>query len=147
MKVYVVTIGEYSDYEIAKIFLDKNKAEEFSNWIEESNGVDEWETADDDFELDNLQNKVIVSASYDPYDDEVRIYTTKYYNPYSFNRCSYYECVDKLHSSINISKVMPKDYSEEQVKKILYDKYAEVKALLAEGYTEHQVNEMINRKD
>ena len=145
MKVYVVTTGSYSDYEIAKIFLDKNKAEEFANWVKDSNGVDEWETSDDDFEFGELEDKVIVSASYQPYEDEVRIYTTKYYNSYSFNRYCYFKSVNELHDCINLNKVMPKDYSEKQVKKILYDKYAEVKALLAEGYTEHQINEMINR--
>ena len=145
MKVYVVTTGEYSDYEIAKIFLDKNKAEEFANWVEDSNGVDEWETSDDDFEFGDLEDKVIVSAYYYPYDDEVRIYTTKYYNRYSFNLYHYCKGIDKSHECINFNKIMPKNYNKKQVKKILYDKYAEVKALLAEGYTEHQVNEMINR--
>ena len=145
MKVYVVTTGEYSDYEIAKIFLDRDKAEEFANWIKDSNGVDEWKTADDDFEFGELKDKVIVSADYYPCMDEVRIYTTKYYNSYTFNRYRYIRSVDKLYDCISFNKVMPKNYSEEQVKKILYDKYAEIKALLAEGYTEHQINEMINR--
>ena len=32
MKVYVVTEGEYSDYSIVKVFLDKEKAEKFAYW-------------------------------------------------------------------------------------------------------------------
>lgn len=47
MKVYVVTSGEYSDYVIEKIFLDKEKAKEFAKWVPSANDVEEYETADD----------------------------------------------------------------------------------------------------
>lgn len=47
MKVYLVTSGEYSDYGIEKIFLDKKKAEEFAKWIPYANDIEEYETADD----------------------------------------------------------------------------------------------------
>ena len=37
MKVYIVTSGTYSDYMIQKIFLDKDKAEEYRKWLPEKN--------------------------------------------------------------------------------------------------------------
>ena len=47
MKVYVVTSGSYSDYTIQKIFTDKAKAEEYKEWLEDSNAIEEYETEDD----------------------------------------------------------------------------------------------------
>ena len=147
MKVYVVTTGEYSDYGIAKIFLDKNKAQEFADWIEESNGVNEWETADDDFEIGELKDKEIVIAQYFPYEDRFRIYHSRYYNQYlEYNKFVFSEGLVKEYDQLALYKIMPKDFNEEdKLKKILYDKWAEVKSLLVEGYTRKQINEMINK--
>jgi len=44
MKVYVVTTGEYSAYGTNAIFTDAEKAKEYSELLDDSNGVDEWET-------------------------------------------------------------------------------------------------------
>ena len=46
MKIYVVTAGSYSDYRIEKVFTDKAKAEEYAEWLYESNPVKEYETED-----------------------------------------------------------------------------------------------------
>jgi len=43
MKVYVVTIGSYSDYRIEEIFENKEDAEALANVLSDGNGVDEWE--------------------------------------------------------------------------------------------------------
>lgn len=145
MKVYVVTTGEYSDYEIAKIFLDKNKAEEFANWIEDSNGVDEWETADDDFEFGELKDKVIVGACYHPNIDEININKTEYYYGDMVNRF-FYGVRRNKDAYLYTYKIVPNDYDEEKIKRILYDKWAEVQSLCAEGFTVEQINEIINRQ-
>lgn len=39
MKIYIVTAGEYSDYHIERVFLDKKKAE---YWARLENGIDEY---------------------------------------------------------------------------------------------------------
>ena len=59
MKVYVVTAGEYSDYHICKIFLDKEKAEkyvalenEINEYLCDQCWVDEWDTSDDSVDMD-----------------------------------------------------------------------------------------------
>jgi len=145
MKVYVVTTGIYSDYEIAKIFLDKNKAEEFANWIEDSNGVDEWETGDDDFEFGELKDKVIVSAYYYPNIHDIKINKTEYYYGDMVNRYFYTVCSNKEYTHLYTYKIVPNDYDEEKIKRILYDKWAEIQSLCAEGFTVEQINEMINR--
>lgn len=58
MKVYVVTAGEYSDYHICKIFLDKEKAEkyvalenEMNEYLYDNCWVDEWDTSDDSIDI------------------------------------------------------------------------------------------------
>ena len=57
MKVYVVTAGEYSDYHICKIFLDKEKAEKYVAIENEINQyydecwINEWETDDDNVDM------------------------------------------------------------------------------------------------
>lgn len=57
MKVYVVTAGEYSDYHICKIFLDKEKAEKYVAIENEINQpydecwINEWETDDDKVDM------------------------------------------------------------------------------------------------
>jgi len=145
MKVYVVTTGEYSDYGIAKIFLDKNKAEEFANWVEDSNGVDEWETSDDDFEFGELKDKIIVGAYYYPNTHYINIYKTGYYFEDMVNRFIYTVCANKEYTYLGTYKIVPNDYDEEKIKRILYDKWAEIKSLCAEGFTVKQINEMINR--
>lgn len=50
MKIYIVTVGVYSDYSISAVFLDKGKAESYAKYHGSSYGgarVEEHETADD----------------------------------------------------------------------------------------------------
>lgn len=56
MKVYVVTEGEYSDYGIVKVFLDKEKAEKYAELYEKTErfadnvNVEEYTIYDDSFD-------------------------------------------------------------------------------------------------
>lgn len=55
MKVYVVTEGEYSDYSIVKVFLDKEKAEKFAELYSKGDifstvSVEEYEIYDNNFD-------------------------------------------------------------------------------------------------
>lgn len=59
MKVYIVTAGEYSDYHICKVFLDKEKAEKYVALENELNKgcwdecyINEWDTADDSIKME-----------------------------------------------------------------------------------------------
>ena len=58
MKVYIVTAGEYSDYHICKVFLDKEKAEkyvalenEMNKYYSDNCYINEWDTADDSVDM------------------------------------------------------------------------------------------------
>ena len=47
MKIYIVTSGIYSDYCIRRVFTNKEKAEEYREWLHDSNEVEEYDTSDD----------------------------------------------------------------------------------------------------
>jgi hypothetical protein len=69
MKVYVVTRGEYSDYSIEKVFLDKEKAEKYAELYEKTNryadnvNVEEYTIFDDSFDC-NLTEPNTYYAQY-----------------------------------------------------------------------------------
>ena len=53
MTVYIVTDGEYSNYHIEEIFLDKDKAEYYCKFHTSENGaVQTYNTMDDYYEID-----------------------------------------------------------------------------------------------
>lgn len=58
MIVYIVTAGEYSDYHICRVFLDKEKADKYveletacDNILSYNMYVSAWETSDDDIDM------------------------------------------------------------------------------------------------
>ncbi len=142
MRVYIVTSGSYSDYHIDRVFLSENKAHEYLKWAMNGHGyVEDFETSDDKFD-DELKGKIIIYAIY--YFDEGFEYIHDYVDGLDepdLNKFVY----DEYFKFISTIKVVPQNYNKEEIKEILYDKYAEIKSLVAEGYTEEQINEMINR--
>lgn len=53
MKVYVVTDGNYSDYEVVGIFVDKDKANNYCELHTSLDGnVEEWDTMDEDYKIE-----------------------------------------------------------------------------------------------
>lgn len=144
MKVYIVTSGSYSDYHIDRVFLSENKAHEYLKraWAMGGHGcVEYFETSDDKFDIGELKDKTVINAIY--YFDEGFEYIDTYIDGFDepdLNKFVY----DEYFKFVSIIKVVSQNYNEEEIKKILYDKYAEIKSLVAEGYTEEQINEMIN---
>ena len=59
MKIYIVTSGEYSDYHIDAVFLDRQKALQYcaANEISEDVSVEGWETADESIEGSKTVNR------------------------------------------------------------------------------------------
>lgn len=57
MKIYLVTLGEYSDYHIEAVFLDKQKAEYYAATHNEEEGryltyvVEKYDSSDEDVEI------------------------------------------------------------------------------------------------
>ena len=64
MKVYVVTSGEYSDYHIDAVFLDRKKALQYcaANGICEDVSVEEWETADETIDCKKSVNRKYIGV-------------------------------------------------------------------------------------
>ena len=72
MTIYAVTQGEYSDYHIDSLYLDKNKAilraAVLRNDDDEGIYIEEFETEDD--KIDGDINKVVWEYHYHPYKDD-----------------------------------------------------------------------------
>ena len=62
MTLYIVTSGEYSDYHIDAVFLDKQKALQYcaANGICEDVSIEEWETYDDKIDCQKPVNRKYV---------------------------------------------------------------------------------------
>lgn len=64
MKIYVVTSGEYSDYHIDAVFLDRKKAMQYcaANKISEDVSIEKWETADESVECSKPVNRKYIGT-------------------------------------------------------------------------------------
>lgn len=77
MKVYVVTSGEYSDYSICAVFLDKKKAQYWTaaqNTEENSSDpyeIEEYDLSDDSVEISNARP---VMFRYSTYEDGTLVF-------------------------------------------------------------------------
>lgn len=91
MKIYIVTSGCYSDYGIDKVFTDKQKAEEYAEWLEDSNDVEEYET-DDNVSFEKLHNIHVQMKVYDNGKEDLsyRVYKTK-------DKCNSYTYLSDYH--------------------------------------------------
>lgn len=138
MTVYVITGGEYSDYHIGGVEVDKEKAErlcaEFNSfWFNDrdigvndihlySNSlyrIEEYDTDDDQMEMQNEVKRIFGMRDSG---DFVRGYLVSV----DINQCSV-----KQHGGfkyIEIIATLPKDISDEKAKKIMYDRIAKFKA-------------------
>lgn len=134
MKVYVITQGEYSDYCIRAVSLDKNDAEkkcallnrdvmcdeycEIEEYDTDDMVVDTGEEVKKRFEMSvNCKTGEIswFAETYLTFNDDNRVYFSK---EYDFFSDKYIEAVATL----------PTDTTEEQAKKIMLDRVAKFKA-------------------
>lgn len=145
MKVYVVTSGEYSDYTIEKIFLDKEKAKEFAKWVPYANDIEEYETADD-----VCYGKCYrVKATYVE-GQKVRFDIDKISecsNQQTFVNYTYY----KNKYELSIVRYIPEaNWNEEKCKarmtKACYDYMGHIKYMLSEGAMEKDVLMALSQK-
>ena len=165
MKVYIITSGEYSDYGIDKVFLDKAKAEEYvrlnSRKYDEPT-IEEYETSDETFEIGRYEIKKYLSIQYQDKNyygnEEFSIQLMQdntgscpdlndypyYYNSYSFYTYSY------PYHNINLHRLVNDDFTDENIEdikdkylKVCRDDIAKAKSLIADGYSEKQIKEML----
>lgn len=64
--IYVVTMGEYSDYHIECIFSDKTKAE---NYVKYHGGEDSYDIRIEEYELSDDSYKLVTSGYYEVHGD------------------------------------------------------------------------------
>lgn len=81
MTVYIVTSGEYSDYHIDAVFLDRKKALQYcaATGIYEDVSVEKWETADESIECTKTVNRKYIG-----YIEQGRIWILS--KPYTFDK-------------------------------------------------------------
>lgn len=147
MKVYVVTSGIYSDYIIRKIFLDKDKAEEYKDWLPDSNNVEEYDTSDDD--IVQKQYKIRVTLKQYPNKKEELIVKSwkDCESNYNYNYYSNYNTWEELSIVRTVNKDnYDKQYWKDKLSKHIYDLKAYVEYLKTEGFNSRQINDAIALK-
>lgn len=136
MTVYVITQGEYSDYSIRAVSLDKKDAErkcallnrearcaeycEIEEYETEDITIDTNEEVKKRFEMTVCQNTGEIrwyEESYLTFDDENKIY---------FSKTDCFKCGSDKH--ISIVATLPTSTTKEQEKKIMLDRVAKFKA-------------------
>ena len=160
--VYIVTAGDYSDYRIERVFLEKDKAYKYCNLMNNRRDeyrVEEYDTSDDDIK----------------FLDECIVFEDKVYRKDNYI-C--YECVDGNEAKVNIktitleesaiegflsdsfqiwgghiyfrgNKIAPKEYFlpelEKFYKKYCYDRMAYCKSLLLEGFSDREITAFLKK--
>lgn len=128
MRVYIITSGEYSDYEIEHVTLDKEKAERYCAVLNGKSRYEDYRVEEyklDDFEVsENLEIKWRVN---------VRIY-----NPYGLNAKAEIRDIFKVSADAKDDIVVRADYAyvpvlmkkldEDKACKIALDRLAKWKA-------------------
>lgn len=148
MKVYVVTSGIYSGYMIRKIFLNKDKAEEYKKWLPDSNDIEEYDTSDDD--VIDKQYKIRVDLKWYPNKKE-NLIARSWKDCESNFDYNYYSNYDGIWEQLAVVRtVNADDYSEQYYKdkftKHIYDLKAYVEYLKTEGFDEKYIRDAIALK-
>lgn len=154
MKVYVVTAGEYSDYHIYRVFLDKSKAESYAKLL--GGNVEPYETDDDNYDaiLDSetfIECSLIWNMDKEVFDYRIRAngYDTSNYGYVYYKEKSF--CYNNSASMVQMCRQMSiveaeSEETRKRYEKILYDIKAEVTYLKAECYSEKDINEILSSK-
>jgi hypothetical protein len=151
MKVYIVTRGEYSDYGISKVFLDKEKAKkyvELSQHHWDTPRLEIYETYDD-----KIINKITyVDARYskgnknieDELDVEIKTTNSIDDTEETVNSVDFWHFRTSGEKELNIQRVLNNEYDEETIikkyEKACYDMMAKIESLIQlEDWTEEMV--------
>lgn len=145
MKVYIVTSGTYSDYMIRKIFLDKDKAEKYKEWLPDSNDIEEYDTSDDD--VIDKQYKIRVNLKWYPNKKENLIVRSWKDCESDYNYNYYTNYADIWEELLVVRTVNADNYSEQfwkdKLTKHIYDLKAYVEYFKTEGFDEKQIKNAI----
>lgn len=147
MKIYIVTSGCYSDYHIEKVFTDKNKAEEYKEWLYDANDIEEYET-EDDLIVNKFYN---INVSADVYPNGILGPDVRIVKRLNTNNPSNYFYDYGKYFKLSINRcVAEENWNEEfyvnKYTKALYDLIAIVKYHLSNGIPHQLVNKLINEQ-
>ena len=154
MKIYVVTAGSYSDYRIEKVFTDKAKAEEYAEWLYDSNPVEEYET-EDDLVVNKYYHIHIRMRIHDHGNEEPRVMFFKgsaenYYNKGYTYYSDHHRYNDYFEIAISRSveaQNWNKEFYVKKYTKAIYDLAAIAKQKRAEGATEKDIQQLFKGVD
>ena len=130
---------------IQKIFLNKDKAEEYRKWLPDSNDIEEYDTSDDD--IIEKKYKIRIDLKWYPNKEEKLIAKSwkDCESDYNYNHYSKYSNWEEL---IVVRTVNADNYDEQHWKdkltKYIYDLKAYVKYLKTEGFDEKYIRDAIN---
>lgn len=150
MKVYIITSGIYSDYRINRVFLDKNKANEYAEWLNDDHvTVEEYDTSDNDYINKQYHVRVTLKwyknkkekLSTNSYRDCESDYNYNFYTNYGGNYGE--ELV--LTRTVN-GENFDEHYWEDKLTKYAYDLKAQIEYLKSEGFDEKSIQEIIYKK-
>lgn len=145
MKVYIVTSGSYSDYQIRRIFLDPEKASEYQSSVSDANDVAVFDT-DDTEKFETFRVLSIRSQNKYSFDVDFRLDNSlDNINP----NTNYYGHSDEIHITRRIDKL---EHTEDEkwklidkYKKVVQDLYAQIESLKQnEGWDTKMIQEWLN---
>ena len=154
-KVYIVTSGDYSAYHIERVFQSKEKAEIYAKARNKFSSIETFELSDDCIDKLTVTGKFLRGDIAIGKAPEVWLdYDCRYPDEYiSMGEHDEYCFVgEELISGVYVchlvmGKFIPKDQWREQetidrFSKVLTDKMAEVKSMLADGLTIDTINQV-----
>lgn len=153
MKVYIATQGEYSDYHIEQVFLDKEKANIYARMHDCE--VEEYDAHDDAFEIpESLCLSVSSETALEVYDDKLETDAVQIHavlaegKPTSKTNFTA-ESFSRVYFTFNVTKTMDKDTDCDSAKasimKIAHDAVAKIKYLFAIGAYDFTTQEGLDR--
>jgi len=160
MKVYVVTSGTYSDYQIEGIFSNREAAENYAKLVPDVNEVEEWKV------YDHVGTIFTVVSLWMVFDElgapkgregcgsfhyiSVMKKSTNDVSLEEVNETIYRERVHLLILSRSIDKEELLDgefaHLKEKYKKLMVELYSQIKILMEKGWTEEMVNKWLKDK-
>lgn len=144
MKIYIVTSGTYSDYCIRRVFTNKEKAEEYREWLRDSNEVEEYDTSDD--MPTEKKYRVRVDLKWYP-DKSEKTFASAYKDAESYYNYQTYTNYNTWEQIVVVRTVCAENHDEQHWKdkltKVAYDLKASVEFLKTEGLSYNQIKDEI----
>ncbi len=152
MKIYIVTSGEYSDYDIERVFLDENKANKYAKMRAYSK-VEEYETEENEFsEIIYASISYQIENDKEDYNFTMHITNTLDDDEKDMHYTGFYGWTTRPVEYLNLKRVIRnRNYDEEKLRdkylKVCHDLYAKVKYMQTQGHTMDDINVWLKDSD